>query len=59
MHKRKFGIMQGRLLPKILGQFQCFPAGYGNKNLNYQKIRINKIEFIFDDFFTSKSSSKY
>ena len=44
--------MQGRLLPKILGQFQCFPAGVWEQEFKLcKKLGINKIEFIFDDFF--------
>ena len=32
--KNKFGIMQGRLLPKYQDRYQAHPVGYWQKNLS-------------------------
>ena len=48
----KLGIMQGRLLPKIDGRYQCFPAFNWQKEFYLaKKLGLKTIEFIFDNFY--------
>lgn len=45
----KFGIMQGRLLPKLNNRFQAHPVGYWqNEFYLAREIGLDLIEFIFD-----------
>ena len=46
---KKFGIMQGRLLPKYQGKFQAHPIGYWKKEFPIaSKLGLGSIEFILD-----------
>ena len=45
----KFGIMQGRLLPKLNSRYQAHPIGYWQDEfLIAKKLKLDLIEFIFD-----------
>lgn len=45
----KFGIMQGRLLPKLNNRYQAHPIGYWQDEFNLAKgLGLDFIEFIFD-----------
>jgi len=45
----KFGIMQGRLLPKYKGRYQAHPLGYWQDEFILAKeLNLDLIEFIFD-----------
>ena len=47
--KNKFGIMQGRLLPKYQDRYQAHPVGYWQKEFKLAKnMDLDCIEFIFD-----------
>ena len=46
---KKFGIMQGRLLPKYKGRYQAHPVGYWKDEFPIAaKLGLNSIEFILD-----------
>ena len=46
---KKFGIMQGRLLPKYKGKFQAHPLGYWKDEFPIaSKLGLDSIEFILD-----------
>ncbi len=46
---KKFGIMQGRLLPKYMGKFQAHPLGYWKDEFPIaSKLGLDSIEFILD-----------
>lgn len=46
---KKFGIMQGRLLPKYNGRYQAHPLGYWKKEFPIaSKLGLDSIEFILD-----------
>ena len=45
----KFGIMQGRLLPKLNNRYQAHPLGYWQDEFILAKeLNLDLIEFIFD-----------
>ena len=45
----KFGIMQGRLLPKLNNRYQAHPIGYWQDEfILAKKLKLDLIEFIFD-----------
>ena len=45
-----FGLMQGRLLPKVKGRYQAFPGKQWQSEFKIaKKIGINLIEFIFEE----------
>jgi sugar phosphate isomerase/epimerase len=47
--KNKFGIMQGRLLPKYQGRYQAHPLGYWKDEFPLaSKLGLDSIEFIID-----------
>ena len=47
--KNKFGIMQGRLLPKYKGRYQAHPVGYWRDEFPIaSKLGLDSIEFILD-----------
>ncbi len=47
--KKKFGIMQGRLLPKYEGRYQAHPIGIWESEFPVaSKLGLDSIEFIFD-----------
>ncbi len=47
--KNKFGIMQGRLLPKYQGRYQAHPLGYWKDEFALaSKLGLDSIEFILD-----------
>ena len=47
--KYKFGIMQGRLLPKYKGRYQAHPVGYWKDEfIIASKLGLDSIEFILD-----------
>ncbi len=63
----KLGIMQGRLLPKIDGRYQCFPAFnwqkefYLAKKLSLKKILYieNSVKKIVDNSYLKATKAKY
>ena len=47
--KNKFGIMQGRLLPKYHGRYQAHPVGYWKDEFPIaSQLGLDSIEFILD-----------
>ncbi len=47
--KNKFGIMQGRLLPKYKNRYQAHPVGYWKDEFPIaSNLGLDSIEFIFD-----------
>ena len=47
--KNKFGIMQGRLLPKYYGRYQAHPVGYWKDEFPIaSQLGLDSIEFILD-----------
>ena len=47
--QNKFGVMQGRLLPKYQGRYQAFPVGSWQNEFNIAKeCGVDLIEFILD-----------
>ena len=47
--KNKFGIMQGRLLPKYQGRYQAHPVGYWKDEFPIaSQLGLDSIEFILD-----------
>ena len=47
--KNKFGIMQGRLLPKYKGRYQAHPVGYWKDEFPIaSQLGLDSIEFILD-----------
>ena len=54
--KNKFGIMQGRLLPKYQDKYQAHPVGYWQNEFNIaNKLGLDCIEFIFDYHLAEKN----
>lgn len=49
LSKLTVGIMQGRLVPRYLGRYQAFPAGYWQAEFNIAKeLGLTHVEFILD-----------
>ena len=47
--QNKFGVMQGRLVPKYLGRYQAHPIGYWQEEFFIaQNLGLDCIEFILD-----------
>ena len=54
--KNKFGIMQGRLLPKYQNKYQAHPVGYWQNEFDIaNKLGLDCIEFIFDYHLAEKN----
>ena len=45
----KYGVMQGRLLPKVEGRYQAFPLSMWQKEFHIaRECKVDVIEFILD-----------